>query len=1620
MARGAFHHALIIPATFLSDQSKKPGNEAKRLRREALYDSEDLARHLANYLMNQIPTLSVSHISSKDIIAPDIWSDPFRVYACLFAKASRILFLVTQQDVDTFSDFITQLLQPLLKQAEALDYSWKSRFLIVGMGEFRLPDSLPCEVIRFREIGWFRDSMALYVLGKKIQEFWTPIYDTSDSIAKTEKLRFVTNVEETETFEAFMYVKNIMDEGKTIMQKNDEENISMYGHESAPGKDDNLPFTTSQNFSFRIDIESDRLLDINELLFSNNSLSGLHGIMQPYSVDSRYFSSRSEIGFAGSSSDTEDGPLVSDEVRSTSDSVGEMRWSSPDSVSIVQEVGVNVLPSPSDDEHTITTNDQEDTSIPDIVEKPKIEAPKPAKRRRNGSSQIKDQQTDFSKLKPQEVDVLSPTKKSPTFVRKSLADMPLEAIQERSAEEDGTAYQNVSEIQGGAELPHSTESETKSPKWRKFSSSDLPAKESTGYQLELESPHLEERDEKSEGYSVELMKSPSVRSQLPLSMSEATDEFNRSDEQKLFIANDRTSGYNTLTSIGGRFSQSGLSALDQRSFHSPREEITISEEPESVSQSPVSYSPNMIRRGLNIELRNQSSTDDGIKKNDSMSSKVSDTRTSSEKSQSALRTKAGGGCKKQETLTSFSIQADLLTQSQESKTDMFTTVTNLDDEYLSDRHVEQFKLELAVPISSDLREKSDSNEALPEPVNADTECGMMEKLLINEPASPENENKDSTTIEWFISATTTDNTVIPENITKILPETESTKEEGNSSSIVQVITKQEVSELLSTKDENASAQPTQAFDRQSAGWNTRERISTKEAVQFTKSEMIHEKHTVKDSQAPTLAKNTFESESNQQHDAKTCESMPIEITETTINLDSTATPNVLSTISVANEGKSEREVQNQETSEKFFNRDLISTTKQITLLDDVSITSSPRMDAELRRKNDKETVLLTEESFPTNEKTTYFENRTASKGVNGNVIGEKPEETLSELSSKENPEVSKKGNCGNKNLVHTDSTKVNISKSRLSQEIKKDISQTESDERKSEEEKLPDEINPIAPDLNTLVIKRDKEEELLQDKKNESHLDIPLDRCATKAIETAHLTSSIPAEDELSETDTKLTRKEASTISGIPQKSVTNSFGKSFITKEMTTMKRMESKTDIDANIRMNKSETQPEEEKNNKPAARDQAKLDGIKHKNFLNIPIVTGKEQDGMDMGNENKLKEATDMMRGEVEEIQSKSNGIMKPENVLHLLTDAPKYDIASSKSSSISSDKQPKRVSFQGNAAKSAKMVEQGSRYSSVNEETPQHLAKNIPIQTENSDHEYTAVPLRQVSVASASLPLIFIRKSTVEQTTKVIERGTWRTNAEPRSQRSENNISVEKSSTDTSKQPTTVTVKVNTKKESPEPVKQIEGQEIEIVNTKTPTANTTPSEPPWEEIGEDTEKDNKKREEEMEIVKFFDVIKKDAVENAQLGKFPLPLKCASPFSDSDCDPEITSWTMARPWYLSASGKVVQSQVPPVIAPRTKSAVTKFSSPADKNDQKGNKQSNMLTPKFCPASVGEAMKTEAAPMLRRNAEKVKARTEHRFSSISISDGEEQKPVEVVDAETGSTSSRSRGESKLVPFI
>nr|CDS26735.1 serine rich repeat protein [Hymenolepis microstoma] len=1566
MVRGAFHHALIIPATFLYNQPKMLGNDAKRLRREVLYDSEDLARHLANYVMNQIPTLSVSHISSKDLIVPDIWSDPSRIYACLFAKASRILFLVTRQDTDAFSNFITQRFQPLLERAETLDYSWKSRFLIVAMGDFRLIDSLPCEVIRFREVGWFRDSMALFILGKKIQEFWTPAYDPPDSTAKTKKLQFVTNFEETETFKSAMHVKNTLNEDKTMMQKSDEENNSIYAHESAPGEDANPAFATSTSFSFLVDIESDRILDINELLFSYNSLSGLQRINQSYSADSHYFSSRSEIGFTGSSSDTEDEPLVSNENRSTSDSVGEMRWSSPDSVSIVQETDVNVLPSSNDDERSIITNNQEDTSIPYTIEEPNIEPPKPVKRKCNLSTQLKDQQTTSSELISKEADVLSSNAQSPTFTRKLLEDMPLEAIQERSVEEDGTVYQSVSEIQENAELPHSIESAKKRNAWRKFSSSDLRVKESTGYELELESPCLEGKDEKSENRLTELMKSSSIHSDLPRSISESTDELNRSDKQKLITLTDRTSGYNTMTSIGRRISQSGPLALDQLSFHSPREETTISEEPELLSQSSVPNLSKMDGRELSIDMQNQNLNDNEIKSNASMSPKTSEIKASPEVVDGSLE---------QENRTPFPVQADKLTQLKESETDTTYKDTNLSDEYLSSAYEKQLKYELAVPSRADLRNKNDTMVTLPEPVHTVTKIGVIKKPSISELALIEVENGDNAKGERF----TTENSFIPESITESIPDGGSIKEKRKE----EVITKQEIYESLTTKDEKVSSQPTQRIGKTTLERNAGGRITPMETVQPAQSELITEEPIAKNGQAPSPIKNTSESKSNQQSDVKSGGSIPTKLHEVTYP-DSTETPKVQSSSSAAAERKSMVEIQNQLVSEQSSKEDPIFTTKQITVDDEVSTASSLRTVAEVERKDVKPAVPLTE-GLTTVEKKTALEGESAKE-----TLTELSNERIQSISSKVDSAVADMEDSGYSNLGSKDSTQIDILDPKLPQEINEGTYQTS--QLVDVKEKLFDESALNLTNLNSPNIKKDQENFVIKDKEKESLLDTYSDNGPVEIIATTHPTSSSPAEDELSKLDAKISRKGAPEISNVQQKTAETTFSKPFKMQEVTIRKRIAPETDADIESKRNKNEILQKEEKN-RPTARTQAKFDENKPENF----IVRDKGKDTIDMSKENKLKEGTRLLT------EDKMDEI-KPENFLHPPKEMPKYETASLKVGSTSSDKQTKSAIFQGDTTKLIRVLEQSRPYSTVNEESPsQHAAKNTLTQSEDSDHEYTGVPLRQIPLAT-SPPMVFIRNSTVEQETKAVERRTWRTNSKSRSQRSLNQISVERASTKPLTQPTIVTVKVNTK-EATESLKEIGSQEIEIVKMEPLTTNTTPRESIREEFRGDNESEYNNSKEKTEIIKVFKDIKRSPGENNQLGKFPMPLKCASPFSDSDCDPEITSWTMARPCYLIDSNDAPLSHVPPVIAPRTKTAAV------EKKNQKGNNQSGMLAPKFYPASMAEAMKTEAAPILRRNTVEIKAKAEHRFSSLSISDGEEQKPVEVVNAETGSTSSRSR---------
>ncbi|CDS40557.1 expressed protein [Echinococcus multilocularis] len=458
MARGAFHHALIIPATFLNKHPKADNTRVK-IRREALNNSEDLARHMANYVMNQIPTLSVTHISSSDTIASDIWSDPFRVYACLFAKASRVLFLVTHHDVTAFNEFTKGHLLPLLNQSTAKNYNWKSRFLVLAMGDFELPASLPCEVIRFREVAWFRDSMALFVLGKKIQEFWTPNEETSRIVATAEKLKYVTSLEETETFQTSLIVKNLIDEDFIENPESIQGNFdTKFNHEGAVILNKGPTYITRQNFNVRFDIESNRSLELHELLLSNLSLSGLGSITQTLQTNAPYYIVQSDVGFTGSFSDMDDISPSPDDAHSTNDSVAEMRWSSPDSVSVVRETEVNSIPSHTEGELTLVTVEADGlASKPprtNGIKKALVaegnaeitlgsEPPKPTKRTRTSDNQIVSpwfhlssarKQHTFSTHKKNTLIVLSGEEIHSPIVVEASTETPLKAINEHLVE----------------------------------------------------------------------------------------------------------------------------------------------------------------------------------------------------------------------------------------------------------------------------------------------------------------------------------------------------------------------------------------------------------------------------------------------------------------------------------------------------------------------------------------------------------------------------------------------------------------------------------------------------------------------------------------------------------------------------------------------------------------------------------------------------------------------------------------------------------------------------------------------------------------------------------------------------------------------------------------------------------------------------------------------------------------------------------------------------------------------------------------------------------------------------------------------------------------------------------
>ncbi|KAM7541102.1 hypothetical protein Aperf_G00000030631 [Anoplocephala perfoliata] len=1776
MARGAFHHALIIPTAFLTARPKEPEYGAKKIRREALYDSEDLARHLANYVMNQIPTLSIAYISSNDIIAPDIWSDPFRVYACLFAKASRILFLVTHQDAEGFANFLIQRLQPLIERAKALDYDWKSNFLVVAMGEFQLPESTPCEVIRFREIGWFRDSMALFILGKKIQEFCTPAQNhQSESIAKTEKLRFLTNIEETETFKASINVKNVLEEDLAESKENDLDNMSIYVHESAPEPDNNPNYAMSQNFSFRIDIERDRLLDIHELSTLSTSSAGLDGIMQPYSAVAHHFSSRSELGFAGfsgSSSDMDIGSPVLDETRSASESVGEMHWSPPDSVSFVQEAEVKELLSSNDDERTIIANN---ANVPSAISPPKVteklsvdhtrtlETPIPAKRKRGGSDQHVDQRNDTSptytamSFQPRESDVLHQNGASTDLTEEISPEVRLEPIQERSVEEDSTVHlnQSTSKIQSRMEAEYSNESETKSPILER--SSEQTTKESPIYQqnyLEVESPHLKERDELS-GYALaEPVQSSSRLPNLPPSISGVTDELSRSVEPKSapesFNIADKTSGYNTITSAGGRVSPS-LQFSEQKSFLSSREEMTIADEPESIHSSPRSNSPGVSKREFETKQQSQSLTDDVTEsKNDNNESPlISETGTPPRESQP----EKAGTPKRRESQSSSSVQADAMTQ---SKADTFTVVTNLDDEYPSDTDTEQFKHEFTTPSNEDLRRKSGSRTfnaplgTINETINTGMEAGIADKILTSEAilsASSEQESKDNATSKWLTSPTANDSAstlVAPANSPINPAKIEPLEIGGKNFPSKQERTVQVKSEPLPNANNHTPSLPKRVlssenfehFDLEKNIDSARETsendtgpenaLSAKQGIQSNEARGHDDAAAIPSKPESLPDEELMESSPN-----VNAEHSPTERTTDDLlaeerphtDLSTTKPKNVKNfDLEVANTacGKSEKMLQDNDAKkavdsvselgdqQSFSEREKMGAVGEKPS-DETGIKAnelvSKSLDGDYEAAADDVSRVKGEDGSKTSSLESFVENeleseeildgkKTASSGkeeiplleklLDPNVI--KTSDTIPLTSSVLlNDSISKSITPGNKfqssrhphsikdqkslttsvdkpakiqgKSIKSDSgvddqdkadvedmTKV---KKDFPVEHKKSAAIKESNEMRSKRSNFGSgpETTDYVLDRDNIISKnespgsdkyasRSESDEKNVDKESSKDNYFPEFPCHESSFQNemnlgeevslakmGEITPGKPAGQGVIESmkisplispfsSRGMTKDEASKISTSNQENMATPLSQ--------PSNFPESKFDVTYDTKEKGSCLERK-----KSPVRDETESNSFKSDDSSSAQTTTDHEQSKSKITNADESKRRKNITETEKKATQHRKisenpTDIVKSERASSSLSQTfagskgsvlvP--DTITSKSSSLYNDKVPKKVSFQSDSEKAKKMMNQDLSSLPNSKEFPSRnlirntkIAKNRP-EVSTDTEESNLVHIRDF----APQPIVIERKSVIEQTTEITERKTWRGNTSSNPLRFGSPTFTDKSKSRLARQPI---VKVNTNEGSSRIAKLEKGRENEPLKPKPPFLSDIANDSIEQEISELNGNRKQNLGQKTEIVKYSEMIREKSREYARIGRFPIPpSKSPSPFSDSDCDPEVTSSSMARPWHLWSSSQVLLSHVPPLIAPRTKSTLTTASVHADRDVQNRNNQGSVLTPMYYPATVTEAVKSGTVARRQKSCE-INSRGEDRFSTISISDGEDRKLTEVVNAETGSTSSKSR---------
>ncbi|CAH8485295.1 unnamed protein product [Schistosoma turkestanicum] len=174
---GGYHHAIILsPAVYA-----RPCYADNISNDSAYWKHEDAARHLSNHVMNKYPNLNVLCLNNSNYMKHDLWSDPTRINACLFSQASRIVLFIPDDATEHITHFSRHCLQPLLCRSrdQGGRPEWHSRFIAVAIGSVQVPNQLNSDVpfinvIRFREIGWFRDIMGMMLLERAIKDFWIP------------------------------------------------------------------------------------------------------------------------------------------------------------------------------------------------------------------------------------------------------------------------------------------------------------------------------------------------------------------------------------------------------------------------------------------------------------------------------------------------------------------------------------------------------------------------------------------------------------------------------------------------------------------------------------------------------------------------------------------------------------------------------------------------------------------------------------------------------------------------------------------------------------------------------------------------------------------------------------------------------------------------------------------------------------------------------------------------------------------------------------------------------------------------------------------------------------------------------------------------------------------------------------------------------------------------------------------------------------------------------------------------------------------------------------------------------------------------------------------------------